>query len=106
MPKWEVCKIRGRVERWESKRDFWSVTNRQFIIIEAITDTPQGERVIDQSAVYELDIVDDRAKLEEQERQGNEERAKLVGRLLADGWEPIQSESGEVTTFRRAIPGT
>ncbi|MBI5304707.1 MAG: hypothetical protein HY868_21415 [Chloroflexi bacterium] len=35
-----------------------------------------------------------------------EERSKIIGRLLAEGWEPIQVENGEVSVFKRVIPET
>lgn len=83
MPKWEVCRIDWR-RSWTGVGPFRK-EHTQFI---AIADTANGEKII---------AVSDATNT-------FEDRARLVSKLLADGWEPISAgDSGLVTTFRRQV---
>jgi CO dehydrogenase/acetyl-CoA synthase alpha subunit len=110
MPRWEVCKIEIREERRERVGGLFSSGERAYYRYVAVADTPQGQKDVDQSDVYQhLYWRDYNKDWDKQNREsyehGLEERSKLIGRLLANGWEPIQSnERGEVISLRRSIP--
>ena len=88
MPRWEVCRIK-EISREEKGRKYGVFT--RYV---AVLDTIQGEQMLDQS--------------EEAERTQEalaEPHSKLVGRLLADGWEPLTTDVvGKVIAFRRQVP--
>lgn len=93
MPKWEVCKIVTK-QRYQG----FSIFEKEFRTYLAVVDTTDGQRIIDQTPEVPVPAAGEKRPKTE------EERAKLVGRLLANGWEPMQAEYNEVSVFRRQIP--
>jgi hypothetical protein len=113
MPRWEMCRIQNDEVRSERIGGFLSSATRHFYRFVAVVITPQGARVIDQTAPYEWIEWDQshenaewRARTLEGYERGGQEKTKLIGRLLADGWEPIQAEDNDVTLFKRVVTGT
>ncbi len=91
MPKWEVWRIEEKVNRKGV------VLQRYLLTYVAVTDTTGGQQVIDQSSEIQAN------ESEVSYAQRREERAKLVGRLLANGWEPLETRYGQITAFRRQV---
>ncbi len=98
MSKWEVCTIEMRSERkWGLFRK--TVDISKYV---AVVDKPEGPKVISESRTWKY-IHDDSEHSYSQNREQDElsrtEHSKLVGKLLEDGWEPINGD-----TFRRQVP--
>ncbi len=92
MPRWEVCRIETRYD------DGFLGFGRACHYL-AVLETPRGAYVIDRSD----DVT--RTAGEENELKRRNVYSKLVGRLLAGGWEPLQADdSGQVIVFRRLVP--
>lgn len=86
MPKWEVCRI--------EMIELGDMGPKQRIKFVVTSDTPQGEQVIDQSEEV----------LRSDKLLPGEVRSKLIGRLLADGWEPVSfGDAGLVVAFKRQV---
>ncbi len=84
MPRWEVCSVQLE----SPKKD-----RSKYI---AVAHTAQGRLVVDGTPDFHK---------EHHWTIGEEERSKLIGRMLAQGWEPISfNDGGNVTAFRRYIP--
>ncbi|HZQ10645.1 MAG TPA: hypothetical protein VFD70_28975 [Anaerolineae bacterium] len=91
MPKWEVCRIQYRLVK---RRGIFSPAKYKWC---AIVDTQNGEEIIDAS--IEIEDHDDARNVLLQ----NEEASKLTGRLLAKGWEPMESSYGRVSVLKRHV---
>lgn len=105
MSKWEVCKIENldiRLEKEGRSGGFWVWV--QWI---AVAETSEGRRTIDKSSECKLPDGILRTAAREQENLKLDailanEHARLVGRLLENGWEPIAAdESGNVNVLKR-----
>lgn len=84
MSKWEVCRI---------ERDQTNKSKNKFLVV---LDTTAGRKVIAQSNEFHYDQF---------YTKGLELHSQLVGRLLADGWEPLSTDQyGHVSVFRRQAP--
>lgn len=84
MSKWEVC----RIERDQSNK-----RRNRFV---AELDTLAGPKIIAMSNEFHYDQF---------YTKGLELHSQLVGRLLAEGWEPMSTDTlGRVRVFRRQVP--
>lgn len=106
MPRWEVCRIQEIKVRQEG-----GFVPKRFSQWVTFSDTSDGERQVDKSAEYESPGVinaypsplDDRETFRTL-RASVEERSKLIGRLLANGWEPLAFDQfGFAVAFRRQL---
>ncbi|MBM3131098.1 MAG: hypothetical protein FJ009_21040 [Chloroflexi bacterium] len=99
MPQWEVCRIEedGRVESGLLSKKVL----RKWI---AVADTLNGKQIVEQTPEWEyVDSMGNRYRVEHEKKMHF--RSVMIGRLLANGWEPIGSnERGEVVTLRRFVP--
>lgn len=86
MAKWEVCHIKNQ----------YANRGKMFHYL-AVIDTDAGEKTIDKTIELEVE--------KGNSQKLDDERAKVVSRLLANGSEPLSSnERGNVNTFRRQVP--
>jgi hypothetical protein len=69
--------------------------DKKFANYIAALDTPGGEQIVDQTSEFDVSAGYDTLL---------QERVKLVGRLLTQGWEPIGVDGGEVKVLRRQVP--
>lgn len=96
MPKWEICRI--KYDRRDGRRDerFMSIHERREQLYHTnmwkavvVLDTPDGEKIIDQTDWYEGRL-----------GNGYNKHSQLVGKLLAEGGEPFAvNPEGRVCTF-------
>ncbi len=85
MQQWETCTIKVK-QRWGLFKSAW----RWIAVVEA----PQKPKIIAKSAEYSVQSPQDADRQEQ-------ELAKVVSKLLADGWEQVGPYR-----FQRPVPGT
>ncbi len=98
MPKWEICEVRWSQLREVRKRSFLSADEDiEYIgIYIAALHTPEGQRAIYEGSELSTKNPNFNTLL-------TEERSKLISRVLADGWEPLQSGESGTITFKRPL---
>ncbi len=88
MPTWEVCRI-------EERRDYKSKPSTSKTV--AVVFTAEGDSVIGETPSFEF--------LPNYYTSHRIEIAKLIGKILAQGWEPVSYDgNGYVQVFRRQVP--
>jgi len=97
MARWELCRIEVVVR---DQKGF--MNSRRFTKYIVVADTMQGRTIIDETPEWENPPTD---TFSQQHYDAVQQQESLLrGRLLAQGWEPINSEKGRVTVFRRQVP--
>ncbi len=95
MPTWQQCYIGVR----EIARDRDGFLRRGYLIQRwvAIMETTYGQEIIDQSPECKLNDWDPNKRSEErrfneEQQTFQDERSKLVARLMNNGWEPMEGQ--------------
>ncbi len=101
VPNWETCRIEVREER-RIPVAFYSAVDQIYYRMFALVDTPQGQKVIAWSGAWSQISDGPEQQLRQDQEKRDQERTRLIDRLRAEGWEPVESDhAGEVNTLRR-----